>query len=200
MLGRENCERHRHEEIITRVQGLNTLGTRTLIRDLKPEVLLVYGTAVVRDGTLSLASRLALNMHTGMSPYYRGADCTFWPLYEGELEWLGATVHQCTHDLDGGAIYKVGRLPLERDDDEFCVFARAVKLGADLYVRAVQELLDGRLQGQPQQLNRGREYRAAMKGWRQELAVRWKIRRGLIRDCVARRQGAAGDVVTASPA
>ncbi len=187
VLGRENCERHRHEEIITRVQGLNTPGTRTLIRDLNPDVLLVYGTAVVRDGTLSLAARLALNMHTGMSPYYRGTDCAFWPLYHGELERLGATVHQCTHDLDGGAIYRVGQLQLERADNQFCVFARAVKLGADLYVQAVRELLEGHLEGRPQQLELGREYRAAMKGWRQELAVRWRIRRGLIRDYVAHR-------------
>lgn len=124
-------------------------------------------------------------MHTGISPYYRGADCAFWPLYQGELNRLGATVHQCTSVLDGGAIYKVGRLRLEREDDRFCVFARAVKLGTDLYVQAVQELLEGRLQKRPQQLERGREYRAAMKRWRQELAVRWRIRRGLIRDYTA---------------
>ncbi len=195
ILGRANCGKHRHEDIITRVSGLNTPTTGALIRDLNPDVLLVYGTAVVRDEILSLAAHLALNMHTGMSPYYRGVDCAFWPLYHGELERLGATVHQCTRDLDGGAIYKVGRLRLERDDDRFCVFTRAVKLGTDLYVQAVQELLDGRLQGQPQQLELGREYRAAMKGWRQELTVRWQIRRGLIRDYATRRQEAGSAAV-----
>jgi methionyl-tRNA formyltransferase len=186
VLGRADCERHRHEDLITRVLGLNTPTTRALIRDLNPDVLLVYGTAVIRDEILSLAARLALNMHTGMSPYYRGVDCAFWPLYRGELERLGATVHECTRDLDGGVIYKVGQLQLEPDDDRFSVFARAVKLGTDLYVQAVQELLDGRLQGRPQQLEWGREYRAAMKGWRHELVVRRRIRRGLIRDYVAR--------------
>ena len=186
VLGRENCERHRHQKIITQVAGLNTPATRALLRDLNPEVLLVYGTGVVRDETLALASRLALNLHTGMSPYYRGSECAFWPLYYGELERLGATVHQCTRDIDGGVIYKVGQLQLEPEDDRFCVFARAVKLGTDLYVQAVQELLDGRLQGRSQQLELGREYRAAMKSWWHELAVRRRIRQGLIRDYAAR--------------
>ncbi len=193
VLGREPCERHRHQEILTRVSGLNAPATQALIRDLSPDVLLVYGTAVVRDEILSLAARLALNLHTGMSPYYRGVDCAFWPLYHGELERLGATVHQCTRELDGGVIYQVGQVPLERDDDRFRVFARAVKLGTDLYVQAVRELLEGRLQGQPQQLELGYEYRAAMKEWRHELAVRWRIRRGLIRNYAARHQGVGSE-------
>jgi len=50
----------------------------------------------------------------------------------------------------------------------------------------VQELLDGRLQGRSQQLELGREYRAAMKSWWHELAVRRRIRQGLIRDYAAR--------------
>jgi len=188
ILGREDCERHLHEEIITRVRGLNTADTRSLIRDLHPDVILVYGTAIVRDETLSLASRLALNLHTGISPHYRGAGGAFWPLYNGELGRLGATIHQCTSDIDGGAIYKVGQSQLEENDDMFSVFARSVKLGADLYVQAVRELLDGRLQGRPQRHELGREYHAVMKGWRHELSVRWRIRRGLIRDYV--RNGA----------
>jgi methionyl-tRNA formyltransferase len=184
VLGRENCERHLHEELLTRVNGLNTPAARDLIRSLKPDVILVYGTAVVGTEILSLASRLALNMHTGISPYYRGAGCAFWPLYNGELERLGATIHQCTCAIDGGMIYRVAPARLEKDDDLFSVFARCVKVGADLYVQTVRDLLDGKLEGQPQQPDVGREYRAAMKGWRHEASVRWKIRKGLIRDYV----------------
>lgn len=194
VLGRENCEKHLHEGIITRVRGLNTASTRGLLRDLNPDVILVYGTAIIRDETLALASRLALNLHTGISPYYRGAGGAFWPLYNGELDRLGATIHECTSDIDGGVIYKVGQSRLEEDDNVFSVFARSVQVGAALYVQAVQELLDGRLQGRPQRHELGREYRAAMKGWRHEMAVRWRIRRGLIRNYVVRNRenGPAG--------
>lgn len=51
VLGRANCEKHLHEKLITRVQGLNTPDTRALVRVLNPDVLLVYGTAVVRAET-----------------------------------------------------------------------------------------------------------------------------------------------------
>ena len=184
VLGRENCERHRNEDIITYVHGLNAPASYEIVRDLKPDVILVYGTAIVGDKILSRASQLALNLHTGISPYYRGAGCAFWPLYNGEPERLGATIHRCTSDIDGGMIYRVAQAALEEEDDVFTVFARCVKVGAESYVAVVQALLDGRLEGRPQQLDSGREYRAAEKGWRHELSIRWRIRRGLIRDYV----------------
>jgi hypothetical protein len=49
----------------------------------------------------------------------------------------------------------------------------------------VKELLAGRLEGQPQDLQIGREYRAADHGLRAELRARRAIRGGLIRRYVA---------------
>ena len=34
-----------------------------------------------------------LNIHLGLSPYYRGAGTNFWPLVNGEPEYCGATIH-----------------------------------------------------------------------------------------------------------
>jgi methionyl-tRNA formyltransferase len=189
VLGQQNCERHLHEDIITYVHGLNTPLCYETILDLKPDVILVYGTTIVQDKILTLASRLAINMHTGISPYYRGTGCAFWPLYYEELDKVGATIHICTSQIDGGLIYKVGRARLEEDDNLFSVFARCVEVGTELYIQVIRELLEERLQGLPQRLELGREYKAAMKNWWHELTVRLKIRRGLIRHYVARKNG-----------
>ena len=64
-----------------RTEGVNSAETLSLLRKISPDILCVYGTYVVSDATLAIAP-VVLNLHTGMSPRYRGADCDFWPLYE----------------------------------------------------------------------------------------------------------------------
>jgi methionyl-tRNA formyltransferase len=187
VLGRAKCERHLHESLLHCVHGINSDESCRLIEGLKPDVILVYGTSVVGDRVLSLAGKNALNMHTGIAPQYRGADCAFWPLYNNEPGLVGATIHQCTNRIDGGMIYRTAPAPLDADDSLFSVFARSVKVGADLYVDAVRNLADGTLHGTAQELDKGREYKAAMKSWWKEMTVRRKIRRGLIKDYVSRR-------------
>jgi methionyl-tRNA formyltransferase len=168
---------------ILRTIGVNSVQTQALLRQLAPDVLCVYGTYIVSDATLSLARDLALNLHTGLSPRYRGADCEFWPLYEQEPGFLGATVHTCTSDVDGGAIFGTAAAKLEPGDHLGAVFGRCVIAGAALYKRVVNDLSAGRdILATPQDLSIGREYKVAMRGWAAELRVASLIRRGLIRD------------------
>src|SRR5260370_26033895 len=107
---------------IFRTTGVNSAETQALLRRLSPDVLCVYGTYIVSGATLSIAGELALNLHTGLSPRYRGADCEFWPLHEREINFLGATVHTCTSDVDGGAIFGTATATLEADDRLGAVF------------------------------------------------------------------------------
>jgi methionyl-tRNA formyltransferase len=164
--------------------GVNSPETQTLLRKLAPDILCVYGTLIVSDATLSIAP-IALNLHTGMSPRYRGADCEFWPVHEGELNWIGATVHRCTSHVDGGAIYKTEAAILEPDDGLGAVFGRCVLTGSKLYKAVVQDLVSMQeVKTLPQELSEGREYKSAMRGWFAEIRVMRSINRGSIRDYV----------------
>ena len=40
----------------------------------------------------------------GISPYYKGSDCNFWALYDGNTDLVGATIHMLLEDLDGGEV------------------------------------------------------------------------------------------------
>jgi methionyl-tRNA formyltransferase len=168
---------------IFRTTGVNSDQTQALLRDVGPDILCVYGTYIVSESTLSIAGQVALNLHTGVSPRYRGADCDFWPLHERELHLLGATVHTCTSDLDGGAIFGTAAARLEAEDGVGAVFGRCVVAGGDLYKRVVHDLITAReIKAIPQDLSAGKEYRVAMRGPLAELRVAGLIRRGLIRD------------------
>lgn len=168
--------------------GVNSEQTQTLLRDLAPDILCVYGTYVVTDATLSIARQIALNLHTGISPRYRGADCEFWPLHEQELDFIGATVHACTATLDGGAIFGTARAKLEAEDGIGAVFGRCVVAGSALYKRVVDDLIASReIKSLAQDLTMGREYKVTMRGWRAEARVAKLIWSGLLRKYVTKR-------------
>jgi methionyl-tRNA formyltransferase len=194
-LGAENCERFLFPDLITRVQGVNSKESVRIVSSLNPDAILVFGTSVVKQPILSLARNVALNLHTGISPYYRGADCAFWPLHNNELHMLGSTIHECTMQLDGGRIFATGHAVLQADDDLYSAFARCLMVGADLYVNVVKSVIAGRLQGSPQDLSVGREYKAVMRNVRADLKVRYQIKRGLIRRYVLAQANQQNDVM-----
>ena len=50
------------------------------------DVVLVFGTGILREALLSAFPGRLINIHLGLSPYYRGAGTNFWPLVNGEPE------------------------------------------------------------------------------------------------------------------
>lgn len=145
--------------------------------ELKPDILAIYGTGIIPDAALNLARRNALNMHTGISPEYRGVSCAFWPIRDGRPEMVGATVHECTSEIDGGKVYFRARASLEAEDDLHAIFARAVKTGAEGYVEVVGEALSGELTGVSQDLRDGREFTGNQLGIWAEVSTRIALRR-----------------------
>ncbi|TMJ54229.1 MAG: hypothetical protein E6G85_05780 [Alphaproteobacteria bacterium] len=159
------------------LDGINSDETIALLRQLDPSALLVYGTSVVKNNVLGLARDICLNMHTGISPQYRGTACAFWPIVNGEFEMVGATVHECTSQIDGGTIYETVHAQYEPGDDLHTIFGRAVIVGADAYVGAVKRYLAGTLNGTPQDLTLGREYRGSDLTIGRELVARRRLAR-----------------------
>tara|TARA_B100001029_G_C14942187_1_gene383832 strand:- start:73 stop:810 length:738 start_codon:yes stop_codon:yes gene_type:complete len=69
----------------------------------------VFGSSYIKGKLLSyLIKKKAINIHMGLSPYYRGTDCNFWALYDGNKEKVGATIHMLSAKLDGGRIIEYG--------------------------------------------------------------------------------------------
>jgi folate-dependent phosphoribosylglycinamide formyltransferase PurN len=162
---------------VVEVEGINGTAAMDAVRDLAPDAILVFGTAIVGDPMLALARDLAFNVHTGLSPEYRGTDCAFWPLVNGEPGQVGATVHECTSAVDGGRVFGRERTAPVRGDGVHEVFARAVIMAADAYAGALDRYLAGTLGGEPQDLSVGREYRGYMRTTWPELRARWTLRR-----------------------
>lgn len=152
-----------------------------MLDDLAPDIIAVYGTAVLKPETIRKAGTVMLNMHTGISPRYRGTDTVFWPLHNEEPEWVGVTIHVLDEGIDTGPILRVGRPDFDATDDEHSLFAKCVRVGADLYVDALSDALHGTLDGETQQLADGNSYRGVDRTVSASRRVKRLVRDGLIR-------------------
>jgi folate-dependent phosphoribosylglycinamide formyltransferase PurN len=169
------------QDIVRRVPSHNGAEILALLDELRPDVIAVYGTAIIRPPVIRTARRAILNMHTGISPRYRGTDTVFWPLHNQEPEWVGVTIHQLDEGIDSGPIISIGRPEIEAGDDDASLFAKCVAVGAPLYVDAIRAALAGTLSGEAQQLEEGRNYLGVERTVGAELRVRRLLRKGLLR-------------------
>ena len=73
---------------------LNMLDRPTLSDALQSDVYVVFGASYIRDWLIDfLVEHRAINIHMGLSPYYRGSSCNFWALYDNNAGYVGATIH-----------------------------------------------------------------------------------------------------------
>ena len=70
---------------------------------LQSDFYVVYGSSYIKGKLVDfLIKQKAINIHAGVSPYYRGTDCNFWALYDGNPHLVGTTIHLLSKGLDNG--------------------------------------------------------------------------------------------------
>ena len=164
-------------EQAVRVRNVNDEEAVEQLGRWNPELVLVYGTGLVRSKVFDAVSCPVLNLHTGLSPYYRGVACHLWPVAEGRLDRVGFPVHDCVAKLDAGGILSTGVVDVMPGDSIHDVFARQVHAGGPEYARcAVAELSDP-LPRSVQDLELGREYMGSTLGLNAEWRARRRLRR-----------------------
>ena len=84
---------------------LNNCSLNRLSTFLKSDLYVVFGSSYIKSDLVDfLISKNAINIHMGISPYYRGTDCNFWALYDNNPHLVGATIHRLSKAIDGGDI------------------------------------------------------------------------------------------------
>jgi phosphoribosylglycinamide formyltransferase 1 len=70
----------------------------------KPDLLIAYGCSIIKGELLNKFEGRFLNVHLGLSPYYRGSGTNYWPLVNNEPEYVGATFMYIDAGIDTGEI------------------------------------------------------------------------------------------------
>ena len=84
---------------------LNHFKLSNLKNFLASNLYIVFGSSFIKGDLVNfLVDQGAINIHMGISPYYRGTDCNFWALYDNNPTMVGATIHLISKGLDNGPI------------------------------------------------------------------------------------------------
>lgn len=74
------------------------------IIESNPDLLIAYGCSIIKEPLLSAFSGRFLNVHLGLSPYYRGSGTNYWALANNEPEYMGTTFMYIDAGIDTGEI------------------------------------------------------------------------------------------------
>ena len=117
---------------------------------LRPDVVFVFGTGILRDPVLTAFAGRIINLHLGLSPYYRGAGTNFWPLVNREPEYVGATIHYLDAGIDTGPILAHARPAIAHGDGPHDVGNRTIIAAAAALIAAGAAHASGSARAVPQ--------------------------------------------------
>jgi len=138
---------------------INSPELREFLKSIKPDIIAVLGSSVIKPEMISLPSAAMINIHSGLSPYYRGTWSYGWPLVNREPEYIGVTVHHVNAGIDTGDIIYQTRPLLKKDDDLNSIFLKVIAEGIELMVKAIDEISNkGAIASHKQPTNTGRFY------------------------------------------
>ena len=87
------------------VTNINNSVTIKLIKSFKPNVIIVFGTSILRKKIITACKDIPLiNLHGGDPEKYRGLDSHFWCLYHKDFNSLVTTLHYINEGIDTGNI------------------------------------------------------------------------------------------------
>ena len=167
-------------ELAQRAEHINDRAVFDTVQRLAPDVVAVFGTSLIRPPLLGQGRLGMLNLHGGLSPDYRGADCTFWALYNGEPNQVGCTLHFINAGIDTGALIAHVCPEVREGDDELTLFWRAVRDSAEVYAEAIERLSRGEALGQRQD-RKGRLYQVKDRTWAAEREFARRLPDGVVR-------------------
>jgi hypothetical protein len=114
--------------------SLNSPEVTEFVQNFNADLAFIFGTDLIKEPLLSALPKDKINLHLGLSPWYRGSATLFWPFYFLQPQFTGATFHQIVPEADAGGILHQTIPELHHGDGIHDVGARTV-------IRARQDLI-----------------------------------------------------------
>jgi methionyl-tRNA formyltransferase len=125
-------------------ETLNSPTTVSFLREQNPDAVVVFGSDLIKGQLLEALPEFSINLHLGLSPWYRGAATLFWPFYFLEPNYSGATFHKITSSPDAGAILHQSVPPLDSGDGIHDVAAKTVTAATEEFTLLLEKFAGGK--------------------------------------------------------
>lgn len=139
---RKFFKNHKHL-LITRVkskhQSINDPYYVSLIKKKKPNIIIVMGTCLIGKEIINSA-QFVINLHTGLSPYFRGGMTNMWPIVKGCPNMFGVTVHEMSLKIDAGKIIYTNQPIINKYDNYGTINCKCIKLGTTMVNKTIKNI------------------------------------------------------------
>ena len=135
-----SCTIDEAEFPVHRINLCNDESTVKAVDGLAPDVVLVYGTEVLKQPIIDTARKGIFNIHRGILPQYRGCDSDLWAMLNGQFDMIGVTTHHLVAALDAGDITFQERVKLDPDDDTWTMLYKTNILGTEMILETLRKL------------------------------------------------------------
>tara|TARA_Y100000992_G_C21155691_1_gene438493 strand:+ start:54 stop:863 length:810 start_codon:yes stop_codon:yes gene_type:complete len=115
-------------------KDLNSEQVCKKVIEFKPDIAFIFGCDLIKEPLISMLPKYKINLHLGLSPWYRGSATLFWPFYFLEPQFAGITLHNISLIPDSGEIFHQTVPDLEIGDSIHDVAAKAVVKASDYVV------------------------------------------------------------------
>ena len=108
-----------------------------LIVSMRPDFILTYGCSIIKPDLIELFNKKIINVHLGISPYYKGAATNFHCLVENEFQFMGYSFIYMDEGIDTGEIIHQCRADFYNFDNPHTVGNRLIKRMAHDFVKLI---------------------------------------------------------------
>jgi len=128
------------------VSNINSTETINFIQKIKPDLLMVSGTTLIRKKILELPIPFGIiNLHTGLSPYIKGGpNCTNWCIAENKFHLIGNTIMWIDAGIDSGDLLTTALTPISGNESLLQVHIKVMDHAHELYLAAVEKIANDR--------------------------------------------------------
>jgi methionyl-tRNA formyltransferase len=133
-----DCPRHDVIRASGVAEDLNSPESAEFVRRIAPDIALIFGCSLIKDPLKSALPPLTVNLHLGLSPWYRGGATLFWPFYFMEPNFAGSTFHFIVNEPDAGDIIHQSVPELSSEDGIHDVACKTVVASSEDAVRLLK--------------------------------------------------------------
>lgn len=131
------------------VKDIKSAEFHTVLKEMKPDLLVVVAFRILPVSMLKIPAIGSVNLHASLLPKYRGAAPIHWSIIKGEKE-TGCTVFFLNENVDTGEIVMQSRTKIGENETTGDLYNRLKETGADLLIRAINQIGEGSVQTIPQ--------------------------------------------------
>lgn len=123
---------------------INSEDIKNTIQQCAPDLIVLFGTSIIKGPLLTDYSEKIINLHLGLSPYYKGSATNLFPYFYKEPECVGATIHLATAKVDQGSIIHQIRPNIKVIDDLHTIGNKTIKKAGEILAKILESYSAGK--------------------------------------------------------